>query len=206
MIRINLLPAEEAQRVAGKRQELAVGALVLGVAVIGFVVVHGWQQARISMTQRELSGVNQELVAIHGPYVEISRMERQRNELKEKLAVIETLKTKSGGPVRVLADLSTATPDKLWLKEFAETGGQVRLSGFGVDEQTVADFLRRLGKSAYFREIDLEETSQVDEDGAKRKRFVIRGQVDYLGGRATGKTDGAADGDAAGSADSRAAR
>src|SRR4029077_19804787 len=92
---------------------------------------------------------------------------------------IGQLEAKKVGPVRILADLSTATPDKLWLTDFSDQNGTLRLTGIGVDEQTVADFLRRLGTLPFFQSVDLDETSQVDQDGAKLKKFVIRGQIDY---------------------------
>jgi len=69
--------------------------------------------------------------------------------------------------------------DKVWLTDFSDQGGTLRLTGIGVDEQTVADFLRRLGTLPFFQSVDLDETSQVDQDGAKLKKFVIRGQIDY---------------------------
>ena len=88
----------------------------------------------------------------------------------------------------MLADLSGATPDKLWLTDFSEKGGSIRLSGLGVDEQTVADFMRRLSTSPYFRNVDLEETSEAKGDPKKNvgksKRFVIRAQVNYAASRA----------------------
>jgi type IV pilus assembly protein PilN len=108
-------------------------------------------------------------------------MELQKKELREKLKVIGELEARKVGPVRALADLSASTPDKLWLTEFTETAGTVKLSGLGVDEQTVADFLRRLATSTMFKSVDLEETSQVDQDGVKHKKFVIKSQVNYLG-------------------------
>jgi len=184
MIRINLLPADEVKRVAETRQDMAIGALVVVVAVMLFVSAHAWQQVWSLATSRELARVNRELEAIHGPYLEISKMEKQRHELREKLQVINDLETKTGGPVRVLADLSRSTPPKLWLTDFSEANGQVQISGLGVDEQTVADFLRSLGESKFFQNIDLQETIQVDQNGAKQKKFVIVGKVDYLGRRA----------------------
>jgi hypothetical protein len=39
--------------------------------------------------------------------------------------------------------------------------------------------MRRLGTFSFFRTVDLDETSQVTQDGAKVKKFVIRAQVDY---------------------------
>lgn len=181
MIRINLIPAEEANRAAGQRRETATVAVVVGTAVLVLALAHSWQQARIMTANRALSRINQEIATLQGSYAEISRMDQQKQELREKLKVIGQLETKSGGPVKVLADLSAATPDRLWLTELAEAGGQVKLTGFGVDEQTVAEFLRRLSVSPFFRSVDLQETSQDDKSGLKEKKFVITAAVNYLG-------------------------
>src|SRR5206468_143975 len=136
----------------------ALGVLVLAMATFGLIVAHTWQHARVAAAEREQRRITQELVAIQGPYADVTRIEQQKQELREKLRVIAELEARKVGPVRLLEDLSGATPDKLWLLEFADTGGAVKISGLGVDEQTVADFLRRLASSPYFRRIDLEET------------------------------------------------
>ena len=188
MIRINLLPAAEAQKAEGRRQELASVALAFGSAVFLFVLAHTWQHAQLRSAERDLTGLQQELVSIQGSYLDVTRMEQQKKELKERLRVIGELETRKVGPVRVLEDLSGASPDKLWLTEFTETGGALKLSGIGVDEQTVADFLRRLGTSTYYRGVDLEETSMVDQDGVKHKQFSIRANVNYLGPKAAAAT------------------
>jgi type IV pilus assembly protein PilN len=143
------------------------------------VGAHGWQKARLYAANRSLRNVTQELQAIQGPYTDVQKLEAQKGELREKLRVIGQLERKKVGPVRILAGLSEATPEKLWLTEFADNGGTLKLTGLGVDEQTVADFMRRLGSLSFFRTVDLDETSQVTQDGAKVKKFVIRAQVDY---------------------------
>lgn len=181
MIRINLLPTEEVERAADQRQQIATVGLVAVIAVFGFVLFHSVQAARFATTQRRLNQVNQELQQIAGQFGDVVKMEAQQKELEEKLKVITQLEAKSSGPVRMLADLSSATPDKLWLTEFNETGGTIKMLGFGVDEQTIADFLRRLDASAYFRGVDLEETTQVTQDGVKQKKFTLKAQVNYLG-------------------------
>lgn len=179
MIRINLLPAGETARVAGRRQDLAVGVLVAGCLVLVLVVAHVWQQTRFAGVTRSLVQLQQELAALQGPYADVKRMEAQKQELREKLRVIGQLEAKKVGPVRILAGLGDATPDKLWLTEFSDVGGSLKLTGIGVDEQTVADFLRRLGSLTFLRTVDLDETSQVTEGGAKLKKFVIRATLDY---------------------------
>jgi type IV pilus assembly protein PilN len=180
MIRINLLPAGEAQRAAGQRRERATGILV--VAVLGGLLVgaHVWQQGRLLAANHQLATLDGQIAALQGRYVEVTKMEQQKAELREKLKVIGELEAKSAGPVRALAELSAATPDRLWITEFAEAGGQVKLTGYGIDEQTIAEFLRRLGATAIFRSVDLSETSQDDKAGAgKQKKFVITAQVGY---------------------------
>ena len=181
MIRINLLPTEEVERAAGQRQEIATVGLVVAVSVLILIVVHSVQAARSAAAQHHLNQVREELQAIVGPYSEVLKIQAQQKELQEKLDVIKQLEARSGGPVRVLADLSSATPDKLWLTEFNEAGGTAKMSGFSVDEQTIADFLRRLGGSTYFTGVDLEETTQVTTENVKQKKFVLRAQVNYAG-------------------------
>ncbi|MGH9362166.1 MAG: PilN domain-containing protein [Thermoanaerobaculia bacterium] len=179
MIRVNLLPAEEAERATARRQHLAVGSLALGVVVFILVAAHVWQGARFSAARRRLGRLNQEITNLAGTYGDVTRMEQQKRELREKLRVIAQLEARKVGPVKILADLSGAAPDKLWLTEFADAGGTLKLTGLGSDEQTVADFLRRLGTLPLFRTVDLDETSQVDQEGVKLKKFVIRAQLDY---------------------------
>src|SRR5207244_10482708 len=152
------------------------------LAIFGLIVSHTWQSARLASVEREQRRLTQELVAIQGPYADVTRIEQQKQELREKLRVIAELETRKVGPVRLLEDLGGATPDKLWLLEFADNGGAVKISGVGVDGQPVADFMRRLSTSAYFRRGDLGETSQGDQGGIKHKQFVRSGEMRHTGG------------------------
>jgi type IV pilus assembly protein PilN len=185
MIRINLIPAEETQRAAGRRRDIAVGAIALALFAVVFVLAHVWQSVQIGVANHRLASLTADLKKIEGDYADVTKMEQQKTELREKLKVIGELEAKKVGPVRILADLAASTPDKLWLTEFSDTAGSLKLTGLGVDEHTVADFLRRLGTLPFFHGVDLDETSQVDQDGAKLKKFVIHGQVDYAAGQGT---------------------
>ena len=182
MIRINLLPSEEVERAADQRQQIATVGLVVAVAVFALVVMHLWQGARFAATKRRVAQVTAELQSIAGPYADVLKIQAQQKELEEKLKVITQLEARSGGPVKVMTDLSGAMPDKLWLTEFNEAAGTVKMSGYSVDEQTIADFLRRLGSSSYFTGVDLEETTQVTQENVKQKKFTLKAQVNYAGG------------------------
>jgi len=182
MIRINLLPTEEVERAADQRQQIATVGLVVAVSLLALVVIHSVQAARTARANHRLTQVREELEAITGPYNELVKIQAQQKELEEKLKVITQLEARSGGPVKVMSDLAGAMPDKLWLTEFNEAAGTVKMSGFSVDEQTIADFLRRLGSSNYFTGVDLEETTQVTQENVKQKKFTLKAQVNYAGG------------------------
>ena len=184
MIRINLLPTEEVERAADQRQQIATVGLVVALSVLVLIVVHSVQAARNATTQHRVNQVREELEAITGPYDQVLKIQAQQRELESKIRVIGQLEARSGGPVNVMSDLSGAVPEKLWLIEFAETGGMARMTGFSVDEQTIADFLRKLSTSTYFTGVDLEETQQVTADNVKQKKFTLRAQVNYAGATA----------------------
>ena len=182
MIRINLLPTEEVERAADQRQQIATVGLVVAVSLLALIVIHSVQAAQTARANHRLTQVREELEAITGPYQELVKIQAQQKELEEKLKVITQLEARSGGPVKVMTDLSGAMPDKLWLTEFNEAAGTVKMSGYSVDEQTIADFLRRLGSSSYFTGVDLEETTQVTQENVKQKKFTLKAQVNYAGG------------------------
>ena len=105
MIRINLLPVEEAQRAAGRRQQLAIGSFVVGVAVGLLVLAHGWQSLRSASARHQLTRLTEQIKEIEGPYADSLRLEQQKQELREKLRVIGQLEARKVGPVRILAQV-----------------------------------------------------------------------------------------------------
>ena len=132
-------------------------------------------QAEADEHQAELAQLSQK----HNAAIQL---DRKRKELEAKVQTIKILERQRKGPVHVLDDLGAATPDTLWLTEMRESGGMVTLMGRGLDNQTIAMFMRNLSASPYFTNVDLVETKQVEEGQAKLKEFSIRANVLY-GGR-----------------------
>ena len=83
--------------------------------------------------------------------------------------------------MNVLSDLSHAAPEQVWLLEFKESGGLATISGLGLDDQTIANFMRKLDGSPYFDGVDLVETQQSEQDGVQLKRFVVNARLSYSG-------------------------
>lgn len=194
MIRINLLPVKEAQRALGRRQRLSVAALSIAVAVLVMIVPYLLQARTLARLQQEIDQLTAEIAKFDAQTREVRDLDKKRAELLAKLKVIDQLKQKRVGPVRILEDLSVATPDKLWLVDFTDAAGLATITGMALDNQTIATFMRQLQGSKYFFDVDLVETSQTEpvrtaatgSTGMIFKKFIVKVHLDYLG--AGGKT------------------
>lgn len=181
MIRINLLPVREVEREAGRRQETR---LVYLSAVLVLVVLAGVEVAsrmRLAPLKKEYAKLQSDIVALDKKSEQLAKLETERKDLEEKLKTIATLEAKKVGPVNVLADLSDAAPEQVWLLEFKESGGLATISGLGLDDQTIANFMRTLDASPYFADVDLVETAQSELEGVQLKRFVVNARLSYSG-------------------------
>ncbi len=189
MIRINLLPVKEAQRALGRRRQLSVVVLSLTVALLVMVIPYMLQQHRIEKLDTEIDQLRAEVAKLELQAKEVKDLDKKELDLKAKLKVIEDLKHKRVGPVRILEDLGTSAPEKLWLLEFNDAAASATITGMALDNQTIAEFMRRLQQSRYFYDVDLVETSQIDVPRANVapgmpagfKKFIIKARLDYLG-------------------------
>ena len=195
MIRINLMPRAEARRQAARQRDRQM-ATVIGVALLAIIFATEFYTRRSANHVQNLSDQYQaELALLSQKHNAAIQLDRKRKELESKLATIKILERQRSGPVHVLDDLGAATPEKLWLTEMREAGGAVTLLGKGLDNQTIALFMRNLAASPYFTNVDLVETKQIEEGQAKLKEFSIRANVVYAGRsmsppQATGASDG----------------
>jgi type IV pilus assembly protein PilN len=92
----------------------------------------------------------------------------------DKIDVIRGLDRARSGPVRIFDELSKNTPDRLWLTSLSTEGVAITVEGDSLDTGVVADFLRSLNASEYFKDVDLERTSPGAEvEGVRLVHFSI---------------------------------
>ncbi|MFN8603944.1 MAG: PilN domain-containing protein [Candidatus Binatia bacterium] len=182
MIRINLMPRAEARRQAARARDRQVAILILAALVAIVALTEFFTRRTANRVQAEADEHQTELAQLSQKHNAAIQLDRKRKELEAKVQTIKVLERQRKGPVHVLDDLGAATPDTLWLTEMRESGGMVTLMGRGLDNQTIALFMRNLAASPYFTNVDLVETKQVEEGQAKLKEFSIRANVLY-GGR-----------------------
>jgi type IV pilus assembly protein PilN len=174
MIEINLLPHREAKRAADLRQTVAVLALGLLVVGVVIVIVEGTLKASQSSAEESIRKLEAE-IAIYKPEEQrVEGFKKKKSELEDKIDVIRGLDRARSGPVRIFDELSRNTPDRLWLTSISTAGVAITVEGNSLDTGVVADFLRSLNGSDYFKDVDLERTLPGPEvEGVRLVHFII---------------------------------
>jgi type IV pilus assembly protein PilN len=157
MIRINLLPIRQTRKLEAARREFV---LAVAGGVLTLVLSAGvWMFFQVRQGQLEAGNaqLQAEIDRLAADVARVDEMEKFKAELERKLGVIGQLRDQKAGPVHMLDDLATATPERLFLTEVEERGGEVRLTGIAVTNEVISQFLRSLEASAYFEAVYLQD-------------------------------------------------
>src|SRR4029434_3029138 len=179
MIRINLLPVKALQAEVTRRREIIIGAVVFGSVLALLIGTHIYQTLELSGLQSELASLRADLQALNVKIKEVGDLQSKIKDLRSKNKIIENLNKKKSGPVLVMENLSSATPNSLWLTDLRESGGNVTMNGLAVDNQTIADFMKAIPLSKHFSNVELVETTQGAGPTAALKKFSIKTGVVY---------------------------
>ena len=173
MIRINLLPVREERRRADLRQF----GVLLAATLLGSLLVVGFFHWKV---KSDVESVNQQVAATQrqidqfGPQLEQVKVYRDtKAQIERKLEVIERLDDSRSGPVHLMDELATHTPERLWVTRIQAEKQMIRIEGMSLDNELVAHFLTALNSSPYFRDVELRETEAKEEGGFKLNHFEL---------------------------------
>jgi len=173
MITINLLPVREERR---KADLLQLGLTLVATLVLSLVLAAGfhWKlasdlgQARLEVTQAKRQ------IDRFGPQLkQVEEFRKVKGEIEKKLEVIEELDESRSGPVRVLDELASRIPERVWLTKLSAKDQKLTLDGLSLDNELVALFLTGLNDSPYFKDVELLETEAKQVDGYKLNSFEV---------------------------------
>ncbi len=181
MIRINLLPVRVSKKREAGKQQLVLFALVV---VLGVIVNFLWassRQADLKARQARIAKTRAEIAQLDRIIGEVRDIKEAQKSLKEKLDVLDRLKAGRIGPVRMLDELATITPKRLWLTTLGEGGGTISLTGLAASIDDVSEFMSALKASPYFGEVELKKTSAKVERGMRAVDFSLTAKVKQPG-------------------------
>ncbi|MGH9257504.1 MAG: PilN domain-containing protein [Vicinamibacterales bacterium] len=196
MIRINLLGVERPRaRKAfafdiGQRLTLAAGLIVVaGVAAVGW-----WYLAisrESSALDTELAAARQEATRLRSLMAEVQQFEAQREQLRQRVALITELRSGQSIPVQLLDHVSRSLPDMLWLTTLEQEGDQVTMEGRSTTLIALSDFVGSLsGGTLLQKPIEIVNSQVQPAGGAGAQatpeliQFTVRGRINRPGQKA----------------------
>lgn len=180
MIKINLLGEDTA--IDNSSNLLIAGYVASLLVCVGvFYFLNDSIAFEVAQKTTESGKLERQLAALQETTKEVKELDRKRAELNDKLVVIATLKRNKVGPVKAMDDLNLSLPERAWITDIRETGSILRITGYALDNQTIATFMKDLQTSDYFTTVDLVETKQVEERGVKVKDFTLDAKISYTG-------------------------
>lgn len=178
MIEINLLPVREARRAEDFRQQL-MHLLFVGLvlaAVIGYA--HSRVTSQVEASNQRIAQMESDIKQFQPQLDQVAAFRKKKANLEKKIDVIDGLDRARKGPVRVMDELASHVPERLWLTNMVTEGRVVKLKGMSLDNELVASFLHSLGESSYFDNVDLDNTKVGGgSDGLKLVQFSMEASM-----------------------------
>jgi type IV pilus assembly protein PilN len=179
MIRINLLPVRALKKKENLRQTVSILSLSLAFVFAVVILFHLFLTKRINEVDTAIAKNNEEIRQLKIDTKDVEKFKAERDDLQRRLNVIYTLQRAKTGPVRVLDELVTAMPGKLWLTAVKEKEGKMEIKGMAMDNPTIAQFMTNLEKSGVIKNVELVVSQQVEKKDLKLKEFTLTCQVHY---------------------------
>jgi type IV pilus assembly protein PilN len=130
---------------------MLVGGIALAAGIVGIWSMVLYKQSHDLDASIEKAKIEQKRLE----YVlkRNDELNRKKEDLNRKIGVIADLKRKQALPVQLLDLISRNLADFVWLEEMTFTGEVVTIHGKAQTPIALANFLRNLEESKYFREV-----------------------------------------------------
>ncbi len=174
MIKINLLPYRETRKKAGIKRQLILVGILLCILFAGVFGMHIYFMAVQSDLAQKVRNAEAKLSALSKIAGEIDRVRGDRAVLEKKIAIIKNLEENRLKPVLILDDLTAIIPaGQVWLTAVSSNENDLRIDGMARDNSAVAQFMKNLERSPYYKSVDLISSKQSIVGSAKLQAFTV---------------------------------
>ena len=211
MIRINLLPVSDEDRISQARIQLLLFIGLLVIEAIVLFLIYASNSSEIEELDKELNKKRAVVAQIKKDVQDADALKKETEKLEKQLDVLNQLKQKRSGKQKAAYEMqSMMSPPRdeedrfaqlqknwnvewdtrrLWINTLTESAGVFELEGGAVNADDVAEFLQRLNTAEHFYDIQL-DIVQAKQDssgkgrGATKVRYVtfkLAGKISYQG-------------------------
>jgi len=155
MLRLNLMPWRERQRLAALRR-LRLTLVVAAVVALCAVLLMD-QLARQRARQQAVVNNSQQAAidALEAQLADHDRIRQSYGEVRAQADALAGLRAEQGLLTAVFADLERALPEGIQLARFELDGSRLRMAGVAASGAVVAQFMRELERSGVMHDLEL---------------------------------------------------
>jgi len=166
MIHINLLPVRAKKKRQFGQQLLVLFGLVVVAALIGNYFWYRQVDDRLTQVNRQIDSTRAQITQLEKTIGEVKNITQEKKALEDKIKVLDTLKKGRTGPVKVLDEISTIIPPRVWMNDYGEQAGVATLRGFAVAYDDLSTFAQKLKTSKFFSDVSIKKASQKTDSGS----------------------------------------
>ncbi|RKG33642.1 hypothetical protein D7V21_08930 [Acinetobacter guerrae] len=173
MAKINLLPWRDELREQRKKQFIAFSA---AVAVLGVMtVVLAWLFYDHKLNDQEQA--NQLVIStnqnLDKQLKSLDGLQERRNAIVERMKLIQGLEGQRPVTVRLIDELVRVTPSNMYLTKFSRVGDKFTIEGKAESPNTVAELLRNLEASPWYRNAFMNSFLAADDKKDQNQSSVV---------------------------------
>ncbi|MCB1731858.1 MAG: PilN domain-containing protein [Halieaceae bacterium] len=177
MAHINLLPWREERRQELKKEFLITVGLVLllalGLVVLGDRIVNGQIENQNARNQYLADNIK----ILDEQVAEIRELEKKRNQLLDRMRVIQELQGNRPIIVRVLDQLVRTVPDGVFYTNLQTKDKTISIRGVAESNNRVSSLMRRLAASDWLANPNLDAVRAAPEFGDQANTFNLTVQI-----------------------------
>ncbi|MCU4322831.1 PilN domain-containing protein [Acinetobacter schindleri] len=173
MAKINLLPWRDELRIKRNNEFVAycVGALLLGMTAAGGSWFYYDQKLQDQEQANQLiistnQNLDVQLKSLEG-------LQEQRNAIVERMKLIQGLQTQRPIAVHLIDEIVRVTPSDMYITRFVRSGDKFTIEGKAASPNTVAELLRNLEASTWYRNAFMNAFLVAEENKDKAPSSVI---------------------------------
>ena len=173
MAKINLLPWRDELREQRKKQFIA---MCVGVAILGLVAVMlAWLYFDHKLNDQEqanqlITSTNQTL---DSQLKTLDGMQERRNAIIERMKLIQGLESQRPVTVHLIDELVRVVPSSMYITKFNRTGDKFTIEGRAESPNTVAELLRGMEASPWFRNAFMNSFLAAEENKNKDTSSIV---------------------------------
>ena len=177
MANINLLPWREARREELKRQFLSILGLVAVAAIMLIVLADRVVNGQIDDQKARNDYLSQNIKVLDAKVAEIKDLQRKRNQLIDRMRVIQELQGNRPVIVRVLDQLVRTIPDGVFYTRVQASDKMLSITGVAESNNRVSSLMRRLDASDWLQAPNLDAVRAATIYGDQAATFDLKVSV-----------------------------